>query len=81
MMGGGMGMMGGGFGWMMLMPILWFTALAILIGGAVRWLSRQGRATSSQKDSPIAVLEKRYAQGDLSEEEFRHRREQLVRDE
>lgn len=81
MMGGGMGMMGSGFGWMMLMPILWFTALAILIGAAVRWLSRQGRATSSQKDSPIAVLEKRYARGDLSEEEFRHRREQLVRDE
>lgn len=84
--GGGMmssreGMMsGGGPGWMTLVPVGFFTAVAGLVGGAVYWGSRRNSGPDTD-DSAVATLETRYARGEIDEEEFRRRREQLGRDE
>lgn len=67
----------GGPGWMLLMPLGFVTVFLSLVGGVTYWASRRGTAGAEQVESPLAILEKRYAQGEIDEEEFQRRRDQL----
>ena len=64
---------GGGFMW-----IFW---IVILIG--VVWIIKvvmgntAGNSNSSTSESPLEILKKRYANGDIDEEEFNRRRHEL----
>lgn len=79
---GAPGMMSpGDMGWKMFMPVGFLTVVLSLAGGVSYWASRRGAANATQQEPPMAVLEKRYARGELDEEEFRERREQLTRQE
>jgi plastocyanin/uncharacterized membrane protein len=75
---GGPGMMSpGDMGWKLLMPVGFLTVVLGLVGGVTYWVSRQGRTKATQPESPMTVLEKQYARGELNDEEFQKRREQL----
>ncbi|MFA9518082.1 SHOCT domain-containing protein [Halopenitus sp. H-Gu1] len=73
----GGGMMGGG-GWGLfggLMGLLWMgilVAVLLLLG-----YSLFERRTDESNDRPQSVLRERYARGELSDDEFERRREQL----
>ena len=68
---GGMGFTGMGIGW-----ILWVAILIAVIVFAVRSLSpnSSSNGAGSERETPMEILKKRYARGEISEEEF-HRME------
>jgi len=81
MMGGGMGpgtMNGRTGGWFGTLP-LFGGALGVLglLGGALYVALRRGWTPSESDDPAMTALQRRYAQGDIDEEEFQRRREQL----
>lgn len=71
MMNGGSGMeIGWVFGWII---------LAIIIGLVVRGICtpRKCNSDASEKDEAVEILKKRYARGEISEEEFEHMKHEL----
>jgi len=78
------GMMGrgmtGGFGTMFLMPILWIIVLGLIIWAVVAALQRSGESdsTAHKADSPLDILKRRYAQGEIDKEEFEAKKKDLV---
>lgn len=89
LLGGGMmgfGMMapwmGGGFFnpiWMILMVLFW----AVIIGGtvlAIVWLVSQGRpmiAGLTREETPLEILKRRYAKGEITHDEYEKMRRDL----
>ncbi|GKZ16099.1 SHOCT domain-containing protein [Haladaptatus sp. T7] len=74
MMGGGWGLFGGAMG---LWGLLWMGLLiAIPLYLVLALARRDGDGTDER---PLAVLRERYACGELSDDEFERRREQLER--
>ncbi|WP_236039612.1 SHOCT domain-containing protein [Haloarcula salinisoli] len=73
-MGGGWGLLGGAMG---LWGLLWMGLLVALPLYLV-WKLRTHR-DDERGDRSMEVLRERYARGDLSDEEFEQRREQLER--
>ena len=68
-------------GWKLLMPTGFLTVVVSLVGGVSYLASRRGTAEAAQSESPVALLEKQYARGDIDEEEFQRRRANLSDDE
>ncbi len=69
--GGGM-WFGGGFGW-----IFWIVIIAVLVW-VIKMASDKGSASrSSNDDSPLEILKKRYARGEIDEQEFERKRKEL----
>jgi putative membrane protein len=72
-----------GYGWATFVVNLLFWLLVI---GAITWvvLSLAGRngqgsdATGEQGSQALSILKERFARGEISEEEFRHRRDLLL---
>lgn len=73
-MGGGWGLLGGAMG---LSGLLWMGLLVVLPLYLV-WRV-WGRRDDEGGERSMAVLRERYARGDLSDDEFERRREQLER--
>ena len=72
--------MGDGWGWWMLMGWIWIVAL----WGLIAWgLFTVARAVGSKREdtprelSALAILEQRYARGELSHEQFEEMRRRL----
>jgi len=61
------GMFGGGMwvGW-----IFWIIILGIAIYGTSRILGRKSSENGDREDSPVNILNKRYAKGEINKEEF-----------
>lgn len=90
-MGGGMGNMGA-MGWMFaaLMMLFWLLILVALAGG-IYWLftrlfgrntatdSAQNATTGESTKSALDILNERYARGEIDDEEYTRRKEQLQR--
>ena len=73
----GPGMMGGGS--MFIMPIFWIVIIGLIVWGASAGFNRQGtQGDSSQPDSVIEILKKRYARGEINKEEYESRKRDLV---
>jgi putative membrane protein len=78
MWGLGYGGWGHWLGW--LGPVVMVGVWALVIAGGVflvRFLVRQARG-QGQSDSALEVLKRRYAQGDISREEFEEKRRDLA---
>jgi putative membrane protein len=83
---GSWGMMGpgmmGGFGWGWFMPIGMILFWGLVIWGIValvRSAATPGSTGASrQLDTALEVLKRRYAQGEISKEEFEEKRKDLV---
>jgi len=74
--GGSMGI-GMGFGW-----IIWLVIIGVAIWAIIRLTnnttqSTGSRTSNSKQDTPVDILKKRYARGEISEEEFEEMRNKL----
>ncbi|QHS16836.1 SHOCT domain-containing protein [haloarchaeon 3A1-DGR] len=70
-----------GWGWgMMLLGLLWMTLLVAVPLGLIYWLGSRSRSNGPAADSALAVLQARYARGEIDDEEFDRRRARLTRD-
>lgn len=71
-------MVGGvGFLWMILWTVMLIGMPVVLVYFV---LTRRGSTDGAPDDDALALLRQRYAQGEINEEEFETRREQLRRD-
>ena len=76
----GPGMMAG-FGWMWLIPVLGIVFLGLLIWAivaAVRSSNESKGSDSTKADSALEMLKKRYAQGEISKEEYEEKKKDLA---
>ncbi len=82
--GDGYGMMGpgmmGGFGGMFFMPIVWIVVLGLIIWAVITAIQSPGESdsTAHKTDSPLEILKRRYAQGEIDKEEFEAKKKDLV---
>ncbi len=82
--GDGYGMMGPGmmegFGFMFLMPIVWIVVLGLIIWAVVTAIhsSRESDSTAHKTDSPLEILKRRYAQGEIDKEEYQEKKKDLL---
>ena len=84
--GYGYGMMGpwmmGGFGGMWFMPILMIVFWGLVIWGIVALVRGAGSSghtgSSSQTDSALEILKKRYARGEINKQEYEERKKDLI---
>ena len=75
MMGdGGSMFFGGGLMW-----IFWIVLIAIVIALVKGLLSNNASPGSDKDDTPLKILEKRYARGEIDTEEFEQKRKELER--
>ncbi|WP_336022694.1 SHOCT domain-containing protein [Halobellus salinisoli] len=69
----------GSWGWgMMLFGLLWMALLVALPIYLVYWLATRSQTDGRTEDSALAVLQERYARGEIDDEEFDHRRARLI---
>lgn len=75
--------MGWGWGWgmvgMLLMAVFWILVVVGIVL-LVRWAADQGRrvpADGPREDSPLDILERRYARGEIDRDEFQRRKQDL----
>ena len=72
-----------GAGWMLVMMPLMLLFWGAIIFGAI-WLIRGGARSSSTaevhatRESPVEILERRFAEGDITPEDYKARRDVLV---
>ena len=70
-----------GAGWMVVMMVVMVLFWAAIILGIV-WLARGGfegwRRREGRRDSPSEILERRFAEGEISAEDYRERREVIA---
>ncbi len=80
MMGwGGFGGYGMGFvGWIFMLLFWGLVIVGIVLG--VRWLLHQGRTGTNLEgaDTPLEILKRRYAKGEISREEFDRMKQDLA---
>jgi putative membrane protein len=76
----GPGMMGGGYGgWFggIFMIIFW---IAVIIGIVflIRWLVQSPRGGAGSGESPLDILKRRYASGEIDKKEFEQKKKDLL---
>jgi putative membrane protein len=70
-----------GWGWgMMLFGLLWMALLVALPIYLVYWLATRSQTDGRTADSALAVLQERYARGEIDDEEFDRRRARITPD-
>jgi putative membrane protein len=62
---------GGGFMWIFWILIIFVIAMLFKAGGS-------DSNSSEHRETPLEILEKRYARGEIDEEEFRRRKQELT---
>lgn len=71
----------GVWGWgMVLVGLLWMALLIALPVYFVYWLVTRSQTDGRTEDSALAVLQERYARGEIDDEEFERRRTRLTAD-
>ena len=75
---------GWGWGWMSLMMVgmvLFWGAIIFGVVWLIRSVARSGSAPAeslARRESPVQILERRFAEGKITEDDYRARREVLV---
>jgi putative membrane protein len=76
---------GSGWGWMMLMPLLWVGLVALIVWAGVRLVQRPGAEQSGDDDgrrerreTPQEILDRRLASGEIDLDAYEQRRERLA---
>ena len=81
---GGFGMMGpgmmGGFGTMFFLPVLLIVVLGLIVWAMIAALHKPETSDISahKANSPIEILKKRYAQGEIDKEEYEAKKKDLI---
>jgi len=63
---------GGGFMW-----VFWILLIVVLVWGVKAFGDSTSGNNNQAEDSPLEILKKRYARGEIDEEEFTRRRKEL----
>jgi putative membrane protein len=75
--------MGPGMGWWMGFGWIWVIGFCLVMMWAVRTLSKGSRGHqdhgSAEAETPLEILERRYARGELSDEQYEAMRQRLSR--
>jgi putative membrane protein len=71
---------GPGWGWMMLMPLLWIVLLGVIIWAVVRLVQRPGDQGRDQqrREAPQEILDRRYASGEIDADAYAEARAHLA---
>jgi len=70
---------GSGAWWMMLMPLLWIALIAILVWAVVRLIQPHGGGRAeARRETPVEILDRRYAQGDIDDTTYTTTRARLT---
>jgi putative membrane protein len=78
MHGWGYGFSGGWFGWLgPILMLLFWAAVIVGIVFLVRWLIARS-SSSGKEETALDILRKRYARGEISGEEYRNMKEDLL---
>ncbi len=67
--------MGGGFMWIFWLLIIF--VIVLLVKASSGKSNANERRANEQSETPVEILEKRYARGEIDEEEFRRRKKEL----
>jgi putative membrane protein len=73
-----------GWGWMMLMPLLWIALLAVIIWAVVRLAQPGGRLQGpadhgqSRRETPQEILDRRFASGEIDADAYTQARDRLA---
>jgi putative membrane protein len=70
-----------GAGIMLLMSIFWIAILVLIIVAIVyliRYLQDKGREGRTLQETPLDILKKRYARGEIERKEFEEKKRDLV---
>jgi putative membrane protein len=74
----------GGWGWMMLMPLLWIVLVGAIVW-AVVWLAQQGGRTNApadygqpRRETPQEILDRRFASGEIDVDAYVEARDRLA---
>ena len=67
-----------GMAWWMLLGSIWFVVLLAGCVYSISWLGRHGVAEHPKKETPLEILKRRYALGELSQEEFDRMRREIL---
>ena len=70
-------MCGWGFGWMWIWPVLTLAGLVLLVYGVVRLVQGRSSGVGGPGSSARRILDERFAQGEIDEDEYRRRRAEL----
>lgn len=60
---------------------MWLFWIAVLVGlfFLIKWAVQQGRSGDQKRDeSPLEILKKRYARGEIDKEEFEQKKKDLL---
>jgi putative membrane protein len=66
-----------GMGWWMLLGMIWFVVFWGLVIYLIFWAGGRVFRERTSEDTPIEILKRRYARGDLSHEEFERMKREL----
>jgi putative membrane protein len=70
------GMMGYGWGWLMMAGLIVLTILGIV--ALIRYLQQPGKPNYlAVEDNALNILKERYAKGEINEEEYRSKKEEI----
>lgn len=64
------------YDWIFLMVLVAF--IIVVVVGFLRWFVTRHRPPLSTKEDALDILKKRYAQGEITEEEFEEKKKQLL---
>ncbi|MEU9079685.1 SHOCT domain-containing protein [Kitasatospora sp. NPDC004745] len=64
--------------WILLVPLVWIAVVVLVITVLRRTFWRRGCGPGAGADHPMAVLGRRYAEGDIDAEEYRAKRAVLT---
>ncbi|MBD3290758.1 SHOCT domain-containing protein [candidate division KSB1 bacterium] len=70
----------GWFHWGYGFVVLFWIVLIVLIVWAIKYLTRnrQNTSTTMRQDSPLEILKKRYARGEIDRKEFEEKKKDLL---
>jgi putative membrane protein len=82
--GGSFGMMGpgmmGGYGTMFFVPLIFILFLGLIVWAVFAALPKTGvsNTADSKSDTPLDILKRRYAQGEIDKEEYETKKKDLT---
>jgi putative membrane protein len=70
----------GGWGWMMLMPLVWILLVGLVVWAVIRLTQRPSDQTGAQprRESPQEILDRRFAAGEIDTEAYVRARDTLA---
>ncbi len=70
-----------GTGMMFFMTLLWIAVFVLIVMAVVylvRYLQRSGRQETPAHETPLDILKKRYARGEIDKKEFEEKKRELM---